>query len=142
MTRIGWVTIPKHVALRRPMLSGQSHWNLCIWTKEGGRNWKGYVIDLLVTAATKSKRWMQNATVKMPGCNKLRSVCALDTTGPVSIDSGEQSAGATTRRREPSCPPRGKTEGDMEKDAKDVLESATPCLDAHDVILRRDGGIQ
>jgi hypothetical protein len=54
---------------------------------------------LLVTPATKSKSWGQKGTVKMSGCNRLWSVCAADATGPVSRDAGEQSAGATPRRR-------------------------------------------
>jgi hypothetical protein len=56
----------------------------------------------------------QKGTVKMSGCNRLRSAFAVDATGPVWRDSGEQSAGALL------APARGRTERNMEKDAKDV----------------------
>jgi hypothetical protein len=54
---------------------------------------------MLVTPATKSKPRGQKGIVKMSGCNRLWSVCAADATGAVSRDAGEQSTGATPRRR-------------------------------------------
>jgi hypothetical protein len=60
----------------------------------------------------------------MSVCNKLWSVCAVDATGPVSRDAGEQSAGATPHRRGALLPPRAPAElgkENMVKYAKGVL---------------------
>jgi hypothetical protein len=68
--------------------------------------WEGKIVDLLVTPATKSKPRGQEGNVKMSDCNKLWQLCAVDTTGPLSNDWGEQLAGATPRRRGVLLPPR------------------------------------
>jgi hypothetical protein len=62
---------------------------------DGGCKWKGDVVDLLVTAATKAAG--QEGTARISDCNKLWSVCVADPTGPVSRDAAEESAGATPR---------------------------------------------
>jgi hypothetical protein len=69
-----------------------------------GRRWcpfAGYAGDQIKAAG-------QEGIVKMSVCNKLWSFCAVDATGPVSRDPGEQSAGATPRPTggKPFCPPR------------------------------------
>jgi hypothetical protein len=60
----------------------------CIYCK-----WERNIVDLLVTPATKPKPRWQDGTAKMSGCNKLWQLCAVDTTGPVSNNGGEQLAG-------------------------------------------------
>jgi hypothetical protein len=75
----------------------------------------GDIVDLLVTPATKSKPRGQEGTAKMSGCNKLWSVYAVDPTG-------EQSAGATPRRRGALLPPRA-----GEKRERENGEGAERC---------------
>jgi hypothetical protein len=64
------------------------------------------VVALLVYLGDQSKA-AAGWTAKRSGCNKLWSVCAVDPTGPVSKDAGEQSPGPRPAVGESSCPPRG-----------------------------------